>query len=105
MERQGYQKGRGLGPKLQGASHPLVLPSNEKKLGLGFECQPGDPKMQEPAQVPTFVLSHVLQPDSMVATLGTVAEGGVSALIKETQSDDLLRNWEAEPIVNVWRCK
>ena len=108
MERHGYQKGRGLGPQLQGRSHPLMLPANEKKLGLGFEYQPGGSTMQKkhtPAQAPTFVLSHVLQPDEMITTLGVRAEGDMSALIRETQSDDLLCNWEAEPIVDVWRRK
>ena len=85
-----------------------MLPANEKKLGLGFEYQPGGSTMQNkhtPAQTPTFVLSHVLQPDGMIATLGVRAEGNMSVLIRETQSDDLLRIWEAEPIVDVWRRK
>ena len=82
-----------------------MLPSNEKKMVLGFECQPGDVKTQSHAQAPNFILSHVLQPDSIVATIGVLTGEEVDALIKETQADDLLRNWKAEPIVNVWRCK
>ena len=74
-------------------------------MGLGFECQHGDVKTQLTAQAPNFILSHVLQPNSIIATIGVLIGGEVDALIKETQADDLLRNWEAEPIVNVWRCK
>ena len=56
-------------------------------------------------QAPTFVRAHASQSEEEVATIEEEVGNGREPFIWKTRPEDPLRNWEAEPIENVWRLK
>ena len=104
MHKNGFQKGKGLGSQLQGIKHPISLPENLGKFGLGYETTerelsilPGEkkiPHIKETFPAPAEIV--VLEQVEAVNTLGNAKK--ISLLIYPSCKTEELNNWESESL-------
>ena len=104
MLKSGFQQGKGLGSQLQGIKHPISLPDNPGKLGLGYEVE----KKEQPSRLDTKKIPHIketfpvaaevvaLEPVETVNALRNAMEA--SLFIRPSYKAEELDNWESEPL-------
>lgn len=123
MAKNGYQEGKGLGSQLQGDKRPVTLPEKFDRLGLGYEKLFGGKfqavtfkrkdKKSEVQRIPhlreTFpapaevIMSEEAAPPRYRLTINTLDEEVLKEcdVITPSLDQELLKNWESKPIIDV----
>ena len=115
MTRQGYQPGKGLGPKLQGTPHSIRPADNPGRQGLGFEEAADERRLrirlERGGRGKTMWVPHINDTFPVASEIinqrivGTTEEGTKEEMVGCIRKEELgerLTNWEANwiPVVS-----